>query len=769
MATPQWNARHNGLLGDASAMANAADVNQLLGTHAQAEIHQGAPILTPTGSGASITQPLLSAVDIDQPFVLSGTSIGRVQIPLLPTGNGADLLVSLCANNGGTPGNLVEQVRIPAAWIAQLAAAEGLDSAGPVTIAANNALRFSGWQSVPWSPPATGPTGGLGTAQMAQSGSYMVFAGGVNASSGAATATVAVITWTGGNAVSSPVPGPALPQALQSGGLAVTTDSLCYVGGASSANAAQSTVYLASWDPSTAAIGTWSLQTNFPTTIVFPGIAAYAPTDTVYVAGGSTNYAPATNIVSSVYYATITSGQITGWTAAPPFPAAIADPSVAVIGDYLIVAGGFLASGNGSPGIYYTPLNTTTGAPGQWYPVPPIPTGLGINTQGTPAFSDTGIVWVQTFGTSSGFPVQDTLTLTWTPSGPGIWVHQVSPLAVLNQDQVTALMAAGDGSYQAFNFQDTAYLTAEVVTVPMISVPLPVTGLSNGTTYHLLLQQIGGDENDYLSTFLDSAVFSGNPTALSSARLAYNWTAVGAAGTAVPVQIFNNSAPPPGVLPLHTWDDSGARITTLVNNTTPDLALIGLCEATVMVTAANENTGAANTLAPWVATGGTLARSQAEVFEGLWAFQLTPDGVSSNSYMQSEFLNCLPGQSITISGWVWCTAAVTSDFSLSINWYTNGSVLINTSSNVISIPGATWTFVTNTFTATTSGGGAYRYTLNPTLSGTQAASNVTYFDLVIGYPTYTGEQLSGVAQVVYPGTVWPEINPLKPTGTVVLA
>lgn len=768
MATPVWNARHSGLFGDASAMANANDVNQLLGTHAQNEIYQGAAILTPTGSGTGIQQPLLSALNIDQPFTLSGTVVSRIEVPVLPTGNGADLLVSLCANNSGVPGTLVNSTRIPAAWIAQLAAADGLDAAGAVATAATNSLFYSGWESIAWATPVAGPTGNLNTAQLAQSGDYFIFAGGINQSTGVPIASVFIITWTGGSTISAPTAGTALPQPLLSGGCTVTSDTLCYVGGVTGASyTIQSTVYLASWDPGTGVIGTWSAQTNYPTNIANPGIASYAPTDTVYVVGGTTNYAPATAVTSSVYYATITSGQISGWTAGPALPVATGDPSVAVVGNFLVVAGGFNGVGDGNPGIYYSAINTATGALGPWISGPALPSGLYV--EGVPAYTDNGIIWLQTLSTSTSLPVQDVLTLSWTPSGPGSWTHQVTPLVAVSEDPVAAIVSLGDGVYQAFNFVGTTYITVGVLTVPQISVPIPTTGLTTSTTYHVLLQQIGGDENNYLNTFLDNLVFSGNPTALSSTRNAFAWVAESPTGTAVPLTVYNNTTPPPGVLPLHTWEDNGLRIVSLVSNTTPDLALIGICEATAMVTAANANTGAATTLTPWAPTGGTLARSQTQVFEGLWSFQLTPSGSATVAYMQSELLNCLPGQSITISGWVWCTSAVTTNFSMSINWYTSGDVYINTSSNNISIPAATWTFVTNTFTATTSGGGGYRYTLNPALSGTPAASNVVYLSLVIGYPTFGGQQLSGVAQIDYPVSTWPEINPTKPTGATVLA
>lgn len=787
MATPQWNAPHNGILGDASAFQNTGDANQLLGTHGVRVLYAAeADTSVPGGTGATAWSIDLSTLDVDQPFeiTIGGlTNVGRMVIPVLAVGNGADMLVSVCTDNGGLPGTVLGQTRIPADWIVQQSNAVGLSgpntelpvqvaTGSPLATAQSNTLLFGEWQSVPWSPPATSATGGLDTAQLAQSGDYFVFAGGVNAANGNSSATVVVITWTGSTTISAPAPGPPLPQALLSGAFAVTPDALVYAGGVNIVGATstvESTVYLASWDPSTGSIGTWSIQTALPHTLVDAGTAVYGPTDTVYVVGGSTNYAPETNFVSTVYYSSIQDQQISGWLAGPPLPVQVADPSVAVVGNWLIVAGGYLENGDGSTSLYYAPINPATGVPGSWQLGPEFP--AFVYMEGVPAVSDTGIAWPQTFDPLTGIVVQDTLTISWSDHGPGVWTHQTGPITVLNQDQVAAIVAVDGGSYQIFNFQDTSYITASVLSVPKISVPIPISGLTNGALYHLLIQQQGGDDNDYLRTLTDSAVYPAGWTALTSPRLAYSWTTAGPAGTAVPISFASNSAPvayptPPA---RNTWEDNGARVTTLVHNTSPDGAFIGILEATAGLTAQNANTGFQTGLSPWTVTGGTFARSTTQVFDGVYSCQIIPSGSASSVFITSEIMPCMPGQSLYLWAPVWFTNAVTSNYSLSVNWYTIGNILISTSSNVISAPAATWTQTSNIYTPVSLPSFAYRYSIQITLSGTPAASQVWYVGAALGGPLYVGEMNSSVTAVNYAEPSYPLINAAKPTGLTRLA
>ena len=788
MATPQWNARHNGVLGDASAFQDAGDVNQFLGTHGVQVLYTSiADTDLPTGTGAQPWGIDLSTVDIDQPFEITFgpfTALGRVRLPLLAVGGGADVLVSLCADSSGVPGTVVAQTRIPASWIVQQAYAVGVSGPSteipiqeatnsPLATALSNSLLYGVWQSVPWAPPATSATGGLSTAQLAQSGDYFIFAGGVDAANGNSSMSVTVITWTGGTTVSAPVAGPQLPQPLLSGGFTVTSDSLVYAGGVNvngASSVVQSTVYTASWDPSTGAIGSWSIQTPLPHPLVDPGVAAYAPTDTVYVIGGSTTYAPETGAISNVYYATVVSQQISGWLASPPFPISIIDPSVAVVENWLIVAGGYEANGDASIAVYYAPINTTTGVPGAWLAGPSVPGGVYV--EGVPAVSSTGIAWPQAFDPATGIVVQDTLTLSWSAQGPGVWTQQTGPIAVLNQDQVTAMAVVDSGTYQIFNFQDSSYITANVLAVPAPTIPIPASGLTNEAPYHLLIQQQGGDENNYVRTLTDSAVYPANWTALVSPRSSYTWAAAGPLGTAVPIVFASTTVAGTGTptpLAHNTWEDNGARITTLINNTTPDGAFIGICEATSELTAQNANTGFETGLAPWTWTGGSAVQSTAQVFEGVYACKVTPSGSASQVYITSEMMPCMPGQKIYTWAPVWFTNAVTGNFSLSLNWYTATNVLISTSSNAVSVPAATWTQESNTYTAASAPSLAYKYSIQVTLSGTPSASQVWYVGAALAGPAYVGTMNSSVTQVNYPNAQYPLINAAKPTGLTRLA
>lgn len=784
-STPPWSAARSGLLGDTGAVDASAQVNQLLGTHAGNRIYQGNQILTPTGNGGNGWAYHLDAYDLAQPFTMSGTSIGRVAVPLLASGTGADLVVSLCANNSGQPGNVITQTRVPANWITSLSAVSALagpSSSTPVTsytgsllaTASGNALRYSGWQSVAWSPPATGATGGLSTAQLAQSGSYLIFAGGVNAANGNSSATVATLSWAGGTAVSSTMAGPQLPQPIQEGGLAVTSDSLCYVGGvvvSGASNTVQSTVYLASWNASTGAIGNWSVQTSLPSALVSPGIAAYNPTDTVYVVGGSTNFAPQTALTSTVYYASITGGQITSWATGAQLPLPLADPTVAVVGNTLIVVGGFTTGAAGSTAVYYAPINTSTGAPGTWQTGPPVPAGVYV--EGPAAVSSTAIAWPQAFNLGTGFAAQDVFTLGWDTNGPGVWTHQIGPITVLNQDQVAGMVTTGSGTYQIFNFQSAAYITASLTSVPMISVPLPTTGLTNGGTYHVLLQQSGSDLNNYLRVMDDFDVFPGNPTALTRPKGSTTWTAA-TSGHAVPLQIYDNSngtstQGSANNQVVHTWEDSGGRIGTLVQAPTPDRRLLGLCEATVQPgPVLNANPTFTSGTAPWAGNNGTLAQSSSFTHGALpFSAQFTPNGVSTQGYLESELIAIALQQPYTAACWFYSPTGY-SNCNIQINWYTAAGYAGYISSAVgatTSVAAATWTPLT--VTAAQGPSTAVYATIGVYEHGTPPGTAVFYASAVT-LQNALGPQLASVAQINYAGT-WPGTGLWPPTGVTVLA
>lgn len=763
-ATPVWSAAHNGVIGDASATAASALVNQFLVTHPMNAAYQGNPVLTPNGTGATPWAAQLSTQDIDQPFTMSGTSIGRVVIPLLPVGNGADLLVSLCTDSSGAPASVITQTRIPASWIYQLSAVSSPSvpssqtpapeyTGNPLATGQFNTLAVGPAVNVPWPTPAASGTANLITPAVAVGGNYMLFAGGINASTSALQASVFAVGWDGAEGLSAAIPQPSLPAAQVNGALALTSDTAVYAGGGTGGTYT-SAVYTASWNANTGTLGAWSAQTALPTATQ-PGGAAVNG-ETVYLVGAGEDGSTLPS-GQSVYYATVSNGQITSWATGPALPIAISQPNVMVCGGFLVIAGGINASSGALENVYYAPINAD-GSLKAWRPGPPLP-GFCFNANNAAQnVSVTGGVMVSN---QSKF-----IAMGADGSGLTTWSTQSSPNPASNT--AWAAFPTADGMWQLFTMLPpvtaNSYYTLPLYQQPMISVPLPTTGLANGTTYHILMQQPGGDLNNYLRLSTDVNVFPGNPTMLASPAGSYTWTPA-TTGNAVPLQVYDLSGPAArGLPPVHAWEDNGAQILTLVTTTTPDLAPTGFCEATRQTVATNSNQGFETTLSPWTVSGGTAVRSSTQAYEGQWSARITPNGTSANVFIESELIPCMPGQAVTVSGWMWFTNAVTSNASMSINWYTLAGTYLSTSTGTLfSVSAATWTNLTNTFNAPAT---AYGYRIVPTLGGTPAAAQVWYVDNAFSTDLVTPQNAT-VTQLEY-NAAWPT-SPLLLTALTELA
>ena len=773
-SSPVWNAAQAGLIGNAAATAASAQVNQLLTTHPDTVLYQGASALTPIGQGGSGWSHPIATLDADQPFTMSGTVVGRVDIPVLAVGSGADLLVSLCADNGsGKPGTMITQAHIPAKWITQLSAVTGQGAPStqyPALSATNNALatgRFNPLRAqysafIPYAYPAVTGAGVAATATGAyyDTGAgtgYLFLMGGVN--SGAALTNTFSITVTSSGDVSRAIPQPALPQAGDGSGRATVcvessgSVTLVLIGGATTfGGTPSSAVYTSAVDAATGNLGAWSSQTALPVNIQNQIMIAY--NGYVYVIGGWSS--PTGTVYNTVYYAQVQNGQITGWNTIAPFPGPISLAWVAILGGNLFVGGGGTTTGFATTtASYYATINPS-GTLGPWVPGPAMPASA-LNVCGYALTSPFGIE-------IPGYPTgsDSSFSLGFTENGPGAyWVNQNAYYGSGSDVYVSS----GAGTYQlfSFNYLEENYVFEALGVTPTISVPLPATGLSSGSTYHILMQQQGGDLNDYLVLWDDFEAYSGNPTLLSSASGAYSWTAV-TAGHCVPIQVFDQTVIGP---PLHTWADNGARITTLVNATTPDQRLLGLCEATRMGLALNQNQGFETGISPWTVTGGTVAQSTTRSYSGLHSAQITPDGVSASCSLTSEIMPCMPGQAVTAAGRFQFTSSLTSEFSLSITWWTavTGGISISTTTTLASASAATWTEQVNNLTAVN---GAYGWQLDAVLSGTPAASQVWFADAVYGTYTYTGQQQSTVTAINYSGA-WPSTGTWPPLGSTVLA
>lgn len=755
-SSPVWDAAQSGLIGDAAATAASAQVNQLLTTHPDTVLYQGAPIFTPGGSGGAGWAYPLSAQDVDQPFTMSGTVVGRVQIPLLAVGDGADLLVSLCADNTGSPGTVITQTRIPASWITQLSGvvgAGGPASQYPATVGSGNPLAtalFNSYRSSvvtiePYAYPAVSASGvaASSTGAYYDTGAgvgYLYLVGGVN-SGAALNSTFSIAGGTGGD-VGSALPQPAFPQATDGSGRAAvcsepdgTTTSLIVAGGAATFGGTPTgAVYISTVDVATGNLGAWSSQTPVPVNIQNEGLAAY--NGYVYAVGGWS--APGGTVYSTVYYAQVQNGQITAWNTTTPYPLAISLPWISVVGGRLFVAGGATTTAlTTTTATYYAEINSD-GSLGPWIPGPPVASGT-LCASGTALSGAFGVML-------PGYD-NDTQFIGFDGNGPapyGVDLH--FHFGVSSNWYVSAGVESIEANNVIYVGEEFIYLTASAV--PAISVPLPAAGLTSGATYHILMQQQGGDLVDYLVLWDDLDALPGNPTVLTSVRDTYSWTS-GVAGHEVPLQVFDQTVVG---APWHTWGDSGAHVTTLINTTTPDRRLLGACEATRTQMARNANQGFETGIAPWTVQNAAMVQSAARVKEGLRAAQITPDGISAQCSITSEqTLPCQPGQAIIVAGQFWFTAAVAAaNFSLSVAWYTQTGAPVSTSNVFTTMPAAAYTPVTNTLTAPA---GAYRYAIVPTLQGTPAASQIWFADCVYSTDLMTPQQ-STVTQCNYPGT-WP--------------
>ena len=765
MATPVWQAGQAGLIGNAAAVAASAQVNQLLGTHGNALLYEGNRFLLqkyiyqPTGNNPWNTP--LATHDVDMPFVMSGTVIGRIQLPILAVGSGADLLVSLCSDNGsGAPGTMITQTRIPASWINAQSVVSGLSgpaSTFPTFDYTNSPLaasQFTTWsfanQTVlPYNFPAISFTGISANPSTAYYGNYVIIIGGV--SNDVALTGTFTMTYDNAGNLSPAVPQPAFPNGNDGSSMTcVVVDAVSGTpvvantgGGTSFGGAATSNVFTSSLDTTAGTLSSWAAQTALPAAVQSHSMASW--NGYVYSLGGKNS----TGNLATVNYAQVQNGQITTWTATTPLPVASGLSYCIAVNGYMVVAGGTNAAFSPSYATTYYAVINGNGSLGPWLNGPPLTTGIfNLNSN---TFSNTYGALIP--GYASG--------LNFTTTGPSwTWAQdQAGGGAFLN-----GFVDQGNGAVLEYSLapSENVYAYATFNLTPYISVPLPATGLTSGTTYHILMQQAGGNAANYLVTIIGANAYgntSGVPTVQLSPPGAYTWTAQ-QQYSGVGISMYDQTVI--GNTPVHTWEDSGARISTFIYATTPDQRLIGLCEATTQNLATNQNQGFESGLTPWTVSGGTYAQSTTQVKEGIHSCQITPSGSAANVYIQSEQIATIPGQPVMVSGWVWLTTAVTSNVTLNLNWYTLAGGYLSTSSNVVSVGATSWTQLTNTFTAPAT---AYFYTIDATVAGTPASSNIIYWDQLYTTTNMT-EQVSSAVEITYPG-VYPD-GTYPPTGLDVI-
>ncbi|SEO01539.1 Kelch repeat-containing protein [Actinacidiphila rubida] len=766
---PPSSAAQNGLAGDLNATMTAAQVGQELGTHKFNVLYQGNAIVTP-GGGLSFTWTNYGDNnDLDQPFVMpaGSTAIGRVVLPMLPSGDAADVHVSLYTDSGGSPNlaaGALASTLIPAQQINALSAPFGLADAGPLAKPSNNVMYAATGISAqqPWAVQAGGSNGTSTHPQTCVAGNNVIFVGGYDATVTSHPSTGVVVTAAiDSSTVSPPVAQPSLPQPAQDGALAVTSDTVIFTGGnytpTVGSTGGLTNTWTASWDPNTGVIGAWSSQTPIPAAIALHASVTYNDSF-VYIAGGEDI---SVNVQKKVWKASISNGQVGSWVAQGNLPIAVISPAMAVIGNWMVVAGGSDQSGTVRTEVYYAGINSD-GSLGPWKQAPDMPLPFASFNNGQTFSTPNALV---TWGGQSNpmFFSDAVQVLTVDADGPADkWT--LSHIPTGGENNVVAPFDIEDGTFSVLDINPNPggiayYTTSELVPVPYLSVPLPVSGLTSGTTYHVVIRQSRSSNSGSVAFGL----LNGTPLPLAARTHARyttgSWASVGA-GMSVPMSVFDASTSASPIV-LHTWEaipssdypdfPSPATQTWVTGYQGDPSVIIGHCASVAVLNAAlNVNPTFTTGVSPWTGhNGATITQSNAQTHGGLpFSGLLTPNGTTANPFVESEMFSVTPAAYYLVAGWAYSSNGAT--FSMSANWYDASSAYISTSSHSVSVPAATWTFVSNVFT---SPAGAAFAAIVPTHVGTPTSANTTYLSNVamLVYPA-EAPQIASVQQVLYDPT-----------------
>lgn len=747
------SAAQNGLSGNRNATNHASQMNKTLGTSEIQFVYEGSKILTPDGTTFSWTASA-STFDFDQPFTLSGTKVGRVVVPVLANGDGADLTVTLYPDSSGSPdtSNPLAQTVISAAWLSNLTSLNGLSAAGQLVRVSNGTLLYDDNGTGTWSGPAGSANGAPNSSGIVTSDDYFVLLGGYDPVSNDAVSSVSSTQFLGGAALAAPVPQPPLPLGVFRSACAVTSSSIVVAGGQTSTiSGLVSNAWVASWDANTGTVGSWTAQTALPVALSHAGAATWPindSTDVVYVIGGSTD-GLATGAVSTVYYNTVTNGQLgSAWIKGPSLPQPEHFVISTVINGWLIVTGGALSDTSITGNTYYGKINAD-GSIGAWYIGPSMPTPVWTGVGSGWLFSTTADALVVYGGPTDPAGTVFTSEIQVLPvtagDGPGQWF--VSHVAPLTSAFRVSMFATDLGTYTLVALKvDGTYSWYDFVPVPLLSVPLPASGLTNGATYHVALHQrpspsAGGINYLQFGTGIGALPSTFSTRAVNSAGA---WTPD--SSRSILIQVYDQTVS--GQM-LHAWEDPNAGNQAMTASTfVRDWygRLLGYAEAIGFSNdALNSNPTFTSGTSPWSATGGTITQSNAQT-HGSYPFSglLTPDGVTAIVFASSEKVPVNEGTWYTADAWLYSPTGY-NNVSLSVNWYDSSQSYIRTSSNVIDLPTATWTHVTNRFQAPTTA--AYA-TLVPTEINTPTTSDLLYLSNVTFSSADPGT-LASIAQVDY--------------------
>lgn len=769
--TPGWKAANNTLPGNLDGVDHAAQLSQFLGTHADTPVYTGVPLVSPTPGVNFSWLTFGSTTDLDQPFVLPGghTSIGRVTIPVKSVGNGANLFVGLYPDSSGSPNtaNLLAGTVVPNSWITNLSALTGLPAAGPLAAARFNTYEYStGVTANTWAVP--GGSTSYSESSVTTSGNFFLSAGGFDGTSSTFPGTVASAQYLGGGVMQRLLPQPTLPQGSQAAGFCTTSNAVLYLGGTNNfgtpAAGALSTVWTASWDPNKGVVGTWTSQTALPTAVF--GCGATVSGSTVYVIGGVNS---SNSVVGTVYFASVTNGQIGSWSTGPTLPVAVCDFSLGVVNGWLVVAGGSTVSFS-SPtaavtNVWLSRINSD-GSLGNWIAGPPLPTAVATISPGQGfGYNTTDSALVVHGGFLSGGSLSSAVQMI-----------EVGPNGVTDVVAVTTwptstgnlfgYFSRGDGSfdYIGIHFGAQQYDFSRLNPTPIISVPLPATGLTGGATYHIVLQQSpSSDDSSYLQYGFNTGSLPND--AKSSVRHSGSWSVI-TSGSSMPMTVFDNTV---AGRVLHTWEDAtstgstsnsnlAARASTLIYNRFS--LLLGVCDSVNLPNdALNSNPTFTSGVTNWTPHNCTFVQSNAQVHGGFsFSGLMTPNGVATAPNVTSELVptsSFMPAASTAqwyaANGWFYSPTGW-ANLSLSVDWYTSTRVYITTTNAMTSLPVATWTNLVSYHRVPA---GAAFASINFIEASTPAASNTVFFsNVMITAANEMTQPLPSVSQVTYSGN-WP--------------
>lgn len=754
--TPKWSAAKNGFQTDLNAVNHAAQIDQFLGTHVFQVVYQGARFIVPAGNASFQWVNYGNAYDLAQSFVMVGTTIGRVVAPIKPIGEGADLFVGLYPDSAGVPNTNVQLagVTIPASWINAMAAPEGISLAGPLAKARFNTTYLNGGSGnfVDWPTPAGGFSGSALRSSFTSStfSNFMIAAGGEDPVSGLFVPKVQTIEYEGGTVAGLAIPQNPLPQGYREGGIITTPTLVVHTGGGKDGAAATPDVWVASWAPATGVVGSWSQQTPLPLPVRSHVVASW--NETIYVVAGNNDSGISQ---AAVYYTTPTNGQIGAWLDAPPYPTTLCNAVGAVIGNWLVVAGGSISSAlDAISTCYYARINPD-GSLGVWQTGPSLPTPMYAPQPGFD-MCVTDDIFMVVMGISTASFTNQVQALTFTEDGPSDQWYTCS-LGHATIEMIGAFQGqSGDWEIIGLNFPNFSYEYTTVTPVPMISVPLAVTGLTPGSTYHVLFRQHQtASASDYLSYGLNAAALTND--AKKGTRHTPTWTTL--TGLSMPMSVYDMTNPTAGVV-YHTAEDVSATGSTADSNqqsrnTTFTYNRFGLPNGILENTLQpndplNLNPTFTTNVANWTPHNGAFVQSNTQVHGGFpFSGRFTPTGGFATASVTSELIPILAvnplfdnGQWYLANGWVFSTTGWAS-FSLSVDWYTAASVFISTSSSTVAIAATTWTNYANWFQPPATAAFA---SINVIESGTPGATNILYLSNV--YLTASAELVPSIPSVV---------------------